>query len=319
MPLAATLRAAWPAARIDWLVQDSFADVVRGHPAVSDIVPFPRGRFRGPAGVARFLAWLPGLRRPGYDLVIDAQGLARSGAMALATRAPRRVGHADAREGAHLAYTDCVDPGKAVHTVDRMLTLTGALGLEPVIDLSLHSPPAAAEAAEAADLPPAPYAVIAPTSRWPAKRWPAERFAELARALLASGRLQAVALVGGAGERDQCGPALQLARDDIRVIDLVGKTSVAGLMRLIEGSSLVVANDSAALHIAVGFDRPIVGLYGPTRVDRVGPYRREADVIQKLAPGGGDDLSHKRAENVRMMERITADEVIAAALARIAG
>src|SRR5690606_18296450 len=126
--------------RIDWLVQDSFADVVRGHPAVSDIVPFPRGRFRGPAGVARFLAWLPGLRKSGYDLVIDAQGLARSGAMALATKAPRRVGHADAREGAHWAYTDCVAPGETVHTVDRMLTLTGALGLASVVDLRLTCP-----------------------------------------------------------------------------------------------------------------------------------------------------------------------------------
>src|SRR5690606_35729637 len=135
----------------------------------------------------------------------------------------RRVGHADAREGAHLAYTDCVAPGEAVHTVDRMLTLTGALGLAPVVDLRLRCPP---EAAEEIDLPPAPYAVVAPTSRWAAKRWPAERFAELARALLASGRLQAVALVGGAGERDQCAAALELARDDIRVVDMVGKTSV---------------------------------------------------------------------------------------------
>src|SRR5690606_20449754 len=143
-----------------------------------------------------------------------------------------------------------------------MLTLTGALGLEAVVDLNLHcprgiaiggdvGPGAVGEASGSAGTPPSgspmpPYAVIAPTSRWPAKRWPADRFAELARALLASGRLQAVALVGGAGERDQCAPALELARDDIRVVDMVGKTSVAGLMRLIEGAALVVANDSAA-------------------------------------------------------------------------
>jgi heptosyltransferase-1 len=312
--VAATLRAAWPHARIDWLVQDSFADVVRGHPAVSGVVLYPRSRFRGPAGVARFLAWLPMLRTPGYDLVIDAQGLARSGAMALATRAPRRVGHADAREGAPLAYTDRAPPGDAVHTVDRMLTLTRALGLDPVIDLSLRCP-AADAAGEAAVPPPArPYAVIAPTSRWPAKRWPAERFAAVARELLGSGRVEAVAVVGGAGEREQCEPALELAEGDRRVVDLVGRTTVADLMRLIEGAAIVIANDSAALHIAVGFDRPIVGLYGPTRVDRVGPYRREADVIQKLAPG--DDLSHKRAENVRMMERIEMSEVLEASLAR---
>ncbi|MFG0285385.1 MAG: glycosyltransferase family 9 protein, partial [Phycisphaerales bacterium JB039] len=132
VPVLATLRTAYPGARIDWLVQDAFADVVRGLPALTGVVPFPRNRFRGPLAVPRLLRWLPVLRPARYTLAIDAQGLARSGAMALATGAHRRLGHADAREGAWLAYTNRVRPGPAIHTVDRMLTLTGALGLQPV-------------------------------------------------------------------------------------------------------------------------------------------------------------------------------------------
>jgi hypothetical protein len=162
-----------------------------------------------------------------------------------------------------------------------------------------------------------PYAVLAPTSRWPGKRWPADRFAALAKAILDDARLGAVALVAAANERDQCGPLLDLARHDNRIIDLIGHTDVGRLMAVIERSSLVVANDSAALHIAVGFGRPLLGLYGPTRTDLVGPYQHEADVIH--GSGNASRLSHKDAEaGAAAMRTIDTQSVIAAALDRIA-
>ncbi|MFG0285085.1 MAG: glycosyltransferase family 9 protein, partial [Phycisphaerales bacterium JB039] len=183
---------------------------------------------------------------------------------------------------------------------------------QPVLDFRLHIPPDAPPLPE--PLPGARYALLAPTSRWPAKRWPADRFRRLAEALLGQGAVDAVAVVGGPGEHNQCAPLADLAARDRRVVDLVGQTSVGGLMRLVQSAAVVIANDSAALHIAVGFDRPIVALYGPTDVNKVGPYGRAADVLQKLAPG--DDLNHKRPENVRLMERVGVEEVLDAAIAR---
>jgi ADP-heptose:LPS heptosyltransferase len=122
-------------------------------------------------------------------------------------------------------------------------------------------------------------------------------------------------LVGAASERAQVAPLLDLAQSNDRVLDLIGKTSLAHLMGVIERAALVVANDSAALHIAVGFNRPLVALYGPTRVHRVGPYRRERDVIQHVSPG--DVFDHKSPASVAMMQRISADEVIRAAIHRL--
>ncbi|MEN0021014.1 MAG: glycosyltransferase family 9 protein, partial [Planctomycetota bacterium] len=122
--------------------------------------------------------------------------------------------------------------------------------------------------------------------------------------------------VGGPGEDDQCEPLLEMSKRDSRIAYLVGKTSVGELMALIERSSLVVANDSAAVHMAVGFARPMVALYGPTDVVRVGPYARQRDVLQRVTPS--DRLSHKRAENARLMERILVQDVFDAATARLA-
>lgn len=350
VPLLVRLRRLFPDSQIDWLVQDAFADAIRCHPALTGVVPFPRSdwkRWYTPAAARKILAFAGALRRAGYDLVIDAQGLARSGVLAAATGAPNRFGHADAREGGWIAYTRRV-PTAAVHTVERMASLVDAVRAElagepasggaaepaggsnagpaarvfaptPIDaeELRLHVCPEAAEwAAAHPRLGGRRYAVLAPTSRWPGKRWPADRFAALAGELLRSGAVEMVAVVGSGGERAQCGPVLDLAAREGRVVELFGQTSVAGLMALIQRAALVVANDSAALHMAVGLHRPLVALFGPTDAAKVGPYGRGADVLQRVTPA--DRLDHKdEAAGRVLMERLSVEEVTAAAAARL--
>ncbi|MCA9287412.1 MAG: glycosyltransferase family 9 protein [Phycisphaerales bacterium] len=318
VPVLTSLRAAFPNARIDWLVQDSFAAAIEHHPALDNTVRFPRRPFAGgltPPKAAAFFEWAARLGEPGYDLVVDAQGLARSGLLAWMTGAACRIGEASAREGAPLLYTRRVPIPAGWHTVDRMLGIACAgLGIAPVVDMRLHTDEASR--ARAADLVGSRdrYVLLAPTSRWASKRWPADRFAALAQRLLDSAAVSIV-VVGGRDERDQCGPVLELAARDKRVVDLVGQTDVATLMALVERAALVVANDSAALHMGVGFERPCVALFGPTRVDLVGPYRREHDVIQHLERG--DEIDHKRDAGAAIMDRIGVDEVESACVARL--
>jgi len=332
VPVLVALRRLFPAARIDWLVQDSFADAVRAHPDLgggSDlasgggVLPFPRRQFGGATAVGALLRWLKGLSAQRYDVVVDAQGLFRSGLFARLTGAPVRVGHRDAREGAWLGYSLRVDSPPRLHSVDKMMRLLGPLGYEAGHeagdvrpgnvrpgDMRLYSP---AQSREWLALQPwsstgSPgYAVLAPGSRWVAKRWPAERFTEVARWLLETGRASRVVLVGSGDERAQVGPLLEFAGRENRIVDLLGRTSVGQLMATIERAAVVVANDSAALHCAVGFARPLVALYGPTDVALVGPYGRFADVLQVIVPG--DTLDHKNPGAVVMMERITTSMV----------
>jgi len=313
VPVLASLRRAFPAAHIDWLVQDSFAPAVAHHPGLTGVVPFERRALGTAASRGRLgssLLFMRRLRDAKYDLVFDVQGLARSGLFAWATGAARRVGFANAREMGWLGANERFEVPRAVHSVDRMLELVRLSGIEPLRDMRLYAPPSDRDTLAAdPQLSGTRYAVIAPTSRWPGKRWAAERFAELAPRLLGAGLgVDAAVLVGGASERGQCLPLIELAARDGRVIDRIGATSVGALMALIERAALVIANDSAALHMAVGFDRPMVALYGPTRVDLVGPYGREGDVVQHITPA--DTLDHKNAIAGRaIMDRITIDEV----------
>ncbi len=321
VPVLVSLKRAYPDARIDWLVQDAFAPAVSAHPDLNAAIPFQRQavavkRWWRADARKKLHELIGSLRGARYDVVLDCQGLGRSGFFAWATRAPTRVGYANAAEFGWLGVNKRVEVSREMHTVDRMLSLVESIGVRPVRDMRLYTPP---EGQSPPDdrLSGARYAVIAPTSRWEGKRWPADRFAELTDALLASGTVNALAIVGGRHERDQCAPLIARAQSDPRIVDLVGNTSIAQLMGVIERSSLVVANDSAALHMGVGFNRPIVALFGPTRIDRVGPYQHDADVIQPAAPPPG--VSHKNTSaGLELMRRITPKQVIEAALSRLA-
>ncbi len=322
VPVLASLRRRFPAATIDWLVQDSFAPAIAAHPALSGVVGFPRrevaiGNLWKSGARARLFALLRMLRESAYDRVYDCQGLGRSGAFAWVTGAPERIGFAGAREMGFLGVNRRIPVPGDMHSVDRMLALLEGTGVESVPDMRLYT-----SEEDRASVDPrlhrVRYAVVAPTSRWEGKRWPAERFATLIRSLLAEDAVERVAVVGSGSERAQAHAVVELAGRDDRVVDLIGGTGVGGLMAVIEGAALVVANDSAALHMAVGFDRQIVALYGPTRVDLVGPYRREADVIQTVAPVGANRHKYER-EGRRAMEAIETSTVIAAAMQRLAG
>ncbi len=349
----ARLRAAFPKARIDWLVQDSFADAVRHHPALSNVVPFPRrrlGRQLKRLRTRETRAFLSQLRAGRYDMTIDAQGLFRSGFLSLASGAPLRIGYAEAPEGAHHFYTRKLPVSAKIHAVERMdrlarfacdeaiddprerfsgitsrpkqrsgplaASLLGVCGENTGPDLRLYADPD--EIAALRDDPAigdADPIIVAPTSRWPGKRWPASRFAEVVRALAREGR-GPIVIVGGPGEREQCAPVLELASKEGPVVDLVGRTSVGRLLALVSIGRLVVANDSAPLHMAVGFGVPTVALFGPTDTARVGPYGREHEVIQHLdgvALRPGDHKNDRLGRD--LMKRITVDEVLERALA----
>lgn len=288
VPVATSLRSAFPDARIDWVVQTEFLDAIRGHPSVDAVVPFPRTELRGwwrsPEGWRRLRSFVGGLRN-GYDLAIDAQGLGRSGFMCLASGAPRRIGYSDAREFGWLGLTDRVKVSDSIHAVDRMLAMLDGADITAVRDLALHVPTDAEEGWggwKVSNVGEDPYVAIAPTSRWRSKEWPLERWVALARDLVESGRR--IVVLGGSGERPRFSPLEDLGKQ-VRI--LAGAGPLAWSMAAVRDAELVVANDSAMLHAAAGFSRPLVGLFGPTDPTRCGPYGRLSDCIRADAVPSG--------------------------------
>ncbi|MBK9056532.1 MAG: glycosyltransferase family 9 protein [Elusimicrobia bacterium] len=94
------------------------------------------------------------------------------------------------------------------------------------------------------------------------KRWPAERFAAVADRWL-SERPNARAVLLGAATDIPAGAAVRAAMDR-PVVDWVGRTSLAEMLRILNRAALVVTNDSGATHVAAALGRPTVAVFGPT-------------------------------------------------------
>jgi ADP-heptose:LPS heptosyltransferase len=140
------------------------------------------------------------------------------------------------------------------HTMDRQA--------EQLLMAGIHPVPLVPELPRAAGLPPVlagrRFAMLIPGSspRRPAKRWPADRYGELARRLRDAGYLPVV--VGVRGEEAVGRTICDLCPE---AVDLVGRTDVAGLAALAEGTALTIGNDTGATHIAAAGGHPVVALF----------------------------------------------------------
>ncbi|MCP4834837.1 MAG: glycosyltransferase family 9 protein [Phycisphaera sp.] len=298
-------------------MQTEFADAVRAHPALGETVAFPRSELRGwwrSPGGWKLLGGFLGSIRHRYDVVVDAQGLGRSGFMSLASGAGRRVGYADAREFGWLGLTERVSVSPSLSAVDRMLELLRGAKIDPICDLRLHVPADAEDGWvdwKRREIGDAPFVALAPTSRWRSKEWPSDRWIELARRMIAAGRV--VVVLGGPNERSRF-DGLEAIGSAVRV--LAGDGPLAWSMAAVRDAELVVANDSAMLHAAVGFERPLLGLFGPTDPRLCGPYGRIADCIR--AEGVPSEIHYRdRRLDDRLMKRISIDRVVEACLVRL--
>ena len=102
------------------------------------------------------------------------------------------------------------------------------------------------------------------------RRWPEEKWADLAQKQKAA---PVVALFGGASDRSVAG-ALEsrLRTDNVRTVNLAGKTTLRQLAACRERCRACVSNDSAGLHLAVAAGVPAVGLLGGYHFGRYYPW-----------------------------------------------
>lgn len=302
LPVLHALRVKFPDAHISWIVNRSFEPLLRGHPDLDETLPFDRrGGFRAIASFARELV------RRRFDLVIDLQGLLRTGLMCAATRAPRRIGLSTAREGARWFYTDTIHVPNAelIHAVDRYWLIAEALGAGDA--RKVFTVPIDARSREWAEEElhprPRPWVMVAPGSRWMTKRWPTSHFSELLQR--ATRRYGGTAvLLGSADEADLT--VKIAAQVECPTIDLAGGTSLPQLAAILSLADVVLANDSGPLHLAAALGRPVVAPYTCTQVRKHGPYGQGVGVESRVWCQGS---YRKRCGRLDCMTELTPDRL----------
>lgn len=278
LPVAATLRRRYPNILLDWLVEEEAADIVRGHPAVDEVVVSGRRRWlrqlRRPAQIPAALAemghFAADLRRRGYDAALDLQGLMKSALYVLATQARIRIGFAEGREGAPWALTHrVVAPPQPVHAVERYLSLAAAVdAMEPVREFHIALDPQDMIVARSyLGGCRRPRVALHPAARWRTKLWEVGRWRELAARLLAEGM---GVILTGSREDEPLAEAI-IAGLHPMPLSLVGRLTLKQLAALLREVDLLVTVDSGPMHIAAAEGAPVVALFGPTDPLRTGP------------------------------------------------
>ena len=280
-PVLSSLRELWPESHLSWVVNRGLRSLVDGHPDLDEVIPFDRGMIRpSPEGIAAMSRFLLDLRRRKFDVVLDLQGLLRSGVMSLATGAPIRVGLANAREGSRFAYTHRVEsPGPESHAVVKLLKVAEAFGAEvdrPVFRVAI-GPVDRDWARMALSALPRPRLAINVGARWLTKRWPPEQFAVVARKAFEN-RGASLVLVGAPEDRPLV-DALKAALGPIGALDLCGRTTLPQLAAIASEVDVFLSNDTGPLHLAAATGVRVVGVYTCTSPARTGPYGTNAVAV----------------------------------------
>ncbi len=147
-----------------------------------------------------------------------------------------------------------------LHEVERALSLVAALGYElPAADTGALEVVRRPEA-RPRELPEEPYVVVHPGASVPARAWAPERFAELVAALVDQRR--AVVVTGGPAEGALTARVARPRPDD--VIDLGGRTDLAGLAEVLAAAEVLVVGNTGPAHVAAAVKTPVVSLFAPT-------------------------------------------------------
>ena len=309
LPVINALKRARPGCHITWVLQPGPATLVRGHPAVDDIVLFDRSN-----GMQAFLDIRSELAPRQFDVVINLQVYFKAGVVTSFTRAPVKLGfdRARARDMNWLFTNRKIPPHPAgQHVQDQYFEFLTALGIphEPVTwNLGPWPEELDWQREFFAPITRRVAAIVVATSK-PQKDWLPERWAEVVDRLTEEYELQPV-LVGGRSPRELHAESVIMERARHRPISALG-SGLRRLVSILDGSSLVLAPDTGPLHMAVALDRPVVSLIGYTNPKRTGPYRRFHDLIVDAYGDPGESYPLSMETRLDRMPRIAVDDVMA--------
>ncbi|MGE0310596.1 MAG: lipopolysaccharide heptosyltransferase I [Lautropia sp.] len=272
--LASDVLAAFPGARIDWVVERAFAPICALNPAIARVVPIAwrrwRSRLRDPGVRAELADFLRSLRGERYDHILDCQGLIKSAAIVRLARGANRIGpdRRSARESiASLCYDTRVSVPRDWHVIRRNRAI-GALGLGYPLDASpapaLHAAPP-----DPLAMPwwpaQAPVVLVTGASR-DAKLWPEAHWLALVDRLAAAG-LPVVWFWGSdaekaRAERLQAAATAAASASGTRLRSVVPPFLTVGEAASVLGAAgAVVGLDTGFTHLAAALGVPTVGIF----------------------------------------------------------
>ena len=262
---------------LDWVVEDTFAELIHWHPAIGRTLPVAVRRWRNAPFSAstrtQWKAWRASVRGRRYGLVLDLQGLIKSAILATQAIGPRAgFDRASVREPlATWAYgrTYAIDP--ALPPVERLRKLAGAaVGYQPtgnpVFGLRLPPDPEGEVGALASRLGDHAFALLLHATARDEKRWPDRSWRALLEMFEAARRV-AILPWGNAAEHARA----RALTEGLRFAQVAPAMTLAEVTWLMTRATLVAGVDTGLLHLAAAYGAPLVGIFTATDPRRYFP------------------------------------------------
>jgi 3-deoxy-D-manno-octulosonic-acid transferase/heptosyltransferase-1 len=330
LPSLEALYHIYPHARITWLVEEEASELIQGHPHLHQIIVSKRKRWikqlRKPGlwlqTVTEITRFINELRSVKYDLIIDFQGLLKSGLLVFLCRGNRKVGYDRARELSYLFLTERYPPCFVEqHALDKNLNLVKALrsangepdfwdrvgSVTSIVIKDEERCKIDALLREHEIIEEKKLIAVNVMARWETKQWERKKFALLSDQLIEDYNAQII-FTGQKRDAPLITEIISLMNQS--AVNASGETTLKELACLFQRSQLVITTDSGPMHIAAAMGAPVVALFGPTAPWRTGPYSKNAKIARvdlQCSP-----CFKKKCNHVSCMKDIAVKDVLLA-------
>jgi len=278
-PLIQGAKNAFKNTQIHVIVIPSTKNLLEKNPFVDKIIVYDKRK--SDKRLKGFIRLIRKLKKEKYNIVFSPHRSVRSALIARLTGAKKRIGF-NKSTGAFL-YSDKINYISTIHEIDRNLSLVEFLGVKivdrhPKVYIDGNDEDFAEQFLNAENINNKKRLVaVAPGSVWYTKKWPEEYYKELVKKL--SSKDFTVLLIGGESDRSFCHSILSGINGPVH--NLAGRLTLRESTALLKKCSVLVSNDSGAMHLGVAAGTKVIAIFGPT-VPAFGfyPYGEKHTIIE---------------------------------------
>ena len=254
------IKKAYPDSTIFWMTQKEYEPLLSNSPYIDQIIPINRKKIEmafKKRKIGEFVTlvkrYIKELRQYNFDLVLDLQGIWKSGVWAFFSRSRKKI-VVDPKEGCGFLYTKKIisNPQDKKIGAEYKLILKHLGISDKEYGFGLGEVPDVLNLKEK-------YVVFCPFTTRPQKFWIDNYWKELQQGFKQKGFK--IAVLGGKGDIKRF---TKIFSDDSKMINLVGKLDILESLGVIKHSSGVVGVDTGLTHAAMLFNKRVVAIFGST-------------------------------------------------------